>query len=94
MKWVLALGLCLAIAGCAKGETPSLFASDDETCKSRGMRPGTQQYVQCRKLLEAEAEANSARAQAQSQADMARAQADAARAHCIGANPTNPGGGF
>jgi hypothetical protein len=94
MKWVFALGLCVAIAGCAKSETAPLFASDDETCKSRGMRPGTQQYVQCRKRLEAESEANLARAEAQSKADMARAQADAAKAQCIGAHPTNPAGCF
>ena len=85
MKWVLALGLCVAIAGCATSETPALLASADDICKSRGAHPGTQQYVQCRNRLEAQAEADSARAQAQARADMARAQAqaqaDAARAH-------------
>lgn len=86
-----------------------MFPSDDEICVSRGTRPGTPQYVQCRKQLDAERKADSARAQAQAQADheravaqakaendraMAQAKADNDRHMCIAAHPTNPGGCF
>jgi hypothetical protein len=52
------LGVLVALAsallcGCSNGPTPEQFAADDDAvCRSYGIQPGSQLYVECRKSKE------------------------------------------
>jgi hypothetical protein len=53
----------LALAGCAgsKSTTQAAFRADDAKCKSGGVNPGTDAYVQCRLAIDLQ-KANAERA--------------------------------
>jgi outer membrane lipoprotein SlyB len=53
----------LALAGCAGSEstTQAAFGADDARCKSDGVNPGTDAYVQCRLAIDLQ-KANAERA--------------------------------
>jgi hypothetical protein len=44
----------VALAGCARAESAAeaAFRADDATCKSYGVEPGTDAYVECRLALD------------------------------------------
>jgi len=49
MKPLIRAALCIAfLAGCASSDNG---ASDDAACQAKGLKPGSQDYVQCRESL-------------------------------------------
>jgi hypothetical protein len=66
MKFVSAMVVVLTLAGCTS--TQQLAQTDDEKCRTDGLKPGTAQYDKCRATLDAaRQQENLARAMRQQQ---------------------------